>query len=256
MEFIDTHTHLYLEDYDSDHNAVVSQALNVGVTRMILPNVGLETIVPMKELAAAYPENMRMAMGLHPSEVNADFINTLQTIEDELRTNAHTYIAVGEIGMDLYYSPETEKMQMDAFESQLTWAMDLQKPVIIHCRSALPQLLEVMQPFSSIRCVFHCFGGTQEDVEMIRKHGDHYFGIGGVLTFKNSDLSSVIPEIGLSRIVLETDSPYLSPAPLRGKRNESSRIPLIATRLAEVTKTPVEAVADATTYNAKKLFGF
>lgn len=255
--FTDTHTHPYVPEFDADRAEAMQRALASGVTRMILPNISVDSIAPMRALAAQWPDNTRMAMGLHPEEFDAgNWQQRLQAVSDELLKNRGDYIAVGEIGIDLYWDTTYEREQMMVFEAQLELAHRYNLPVIIHCRKGLPQVLEVLERFPSLRCDFHCFGGTIDDVRAIRCRGDHYFGINGIVTFKNGGLDSVIPEIGLERILLETDSPYLAPVPRRGRRNESSYLPHVAAKIADILGTTTSAVAEATARNSVNLFGF
>lgn len=253
--FIDTHTHLYLDDFSDDANAAVARAQEEGVNRMIFPNVGLDTIEPMKRLHSQNPESTFMAMGLHPTEITTDWEATLDEIRKEL-FSSNEYHAVGEIGMDLYWDATFERQQMLAFDRQLTWAEQLNLSVIIHCRNAMPQTLEVLEAHRNLQCVFHCFGGSADDIREIRNRiGDHpYFGIGGIVTFKNSSLRQLLPEITSSKILLETDSPYLAPVPHRGKRNESSYIPFIAETAANALQVPNDELARITTASAASFF--
>lgn len=255
MTFIDTHSHIYTEEFNSDRTQVVSRAIQSGVNRILLPNIDVSSIKPMHELAQSNPEVFSMAMGLHPSEVTDDYSSTLAQIKDILFAAPQDYVAVGEIGIDLYWDKSFRDQQMVAFEEQVKWAGELNKPIIIHCREGLDEVLEILRRHKNVRGVFHCFGGSAEDVARIRQVGDFYFGIGGVVTFKKSTLPGVLPEIGLDRIVLETDSPYLAPSPFRGKRNESSYIPVIAEKIAQSLETSIAEVASRTSANAKSLFG-
>lgn len=256
-QFTDTHTHPYVPEFDADRDQVMRRALDTGVTRMILPNISVGSIPAMRALAARWPGVTRMAMGLHPEEFDAtDWQPRLQAVLDELRANSGDYIAVGEIGIDLYWDATYERQQMQAFEQQAALAQQLNLPVIIHCRKALPQVLEVLERFPGLRCDFHCFGGTVDDVRAVRRHGDHCFGINGIVTFRNSGLADVIPEIGLDRILLETDAPYLAPVPKRGRRNEPSYLPLVAAKIADILGTTTSAVAETTARNSVNLFGF
>ena len=255
MFFTDTHTHIYGEEFDEDRAAVVARAIENGVTRMLLPNIDMDSVEQMEQLAASNPEVFSMAMGLHPSEVYADYRTVLNFIKGKLFDAPDKYVAVGEIGIDLYWDTTFQDQQMLVFDEQVTWAETLNKPIIIHCRNGLDQILEVLGNHGKVRGVFHCFGGTIEDIERIRQVGDFYFGIGGVITFKKSTLPTVLATIGLERILLETDSPYLTPTPFRGKRNESSYIPLIAAKIAETLNVSVEAVGEQTSANASHLFG-
>ena len=253
--FIDTHTHLYLEEFSPSPQEVVTRAIDAGVTKMIFPNVDLSTINPMKELASLFPQNIFMAMGLHPTEVNNSWENDLSLIEQEFNENRDKYIAIGEIGIDLYWDKTYKEQQMVVLKQQFQWAIDNNLPVIIHCREGLDEILEVLDSFSTKPMgVFHSFGGTNEDVERIRERGDFYFGINGIVTFKNSKLRKVLPSIGIDRILLETDAPYLSPVPHRGKRNESAYLIHTAAHIAQHLGVSLEKLALTTTANAKRLF--
>jgi TatD DNase family protein len=256
MQFTDTHSHIYLPEFEDDRAAVVQRALDANVSHMILPNIDISSIPQMKALAAQYPDNMRMAMGLHPSEVYDNYVEVLSTIMQELRNNTSDYVAVGEVGIDLYWDKTYEQQQMIVFEQQLSVAEEFNLPVIIHCRDGQSQALEVLSGHPTVKAVFHCFGGTEQDVEQIRAVGDYYFGIGGVVTFKNSKLRNVLPAIGIDRILLETDAPYLAPVPHRGKRNESSFVVSTAAHIAQALDTDIESVANATSQNSLSLFGF
>ena len=249
----DTHTHLYLPEFDSDRRDVMDRAVSAGVGRMLFSNVDLGTIAPMKSLRSEYPDITLMAMGLHPTEISERWREDLAVIQDEL--DRDDYVAVGEIGIDLYWDKTYRKEQMEALACQLDWAVSRQMPVIIHCREGLTETLDVLADFGGkVRGVFHSFGGTVADVEQIRRCGDFYFGINGIVTFKNSGLKDVLPEIGVSRILLETDAPYLAPVPYRGKRNESAYIVNTAQTVALSLSTEVDEVADITTKNAENLF--
>lgn len=254
--FTDTHCHIYLPEFDADRKTVMQRALDAGIKHMILPCVDISSLAPMKELALQYPDNIRLALGLHPSEINNEYATIIAEMQREYADSTHNYIAIGEIGIDLYWDSTFRNMQMEAFDKQLSFAQKQNLPVIIHSRNALPETLEVLQSHKGINAVFHCFGGGPEDVEQICLAGDFYFGIGGVLTFKNSRLSESVKIIPRNRIVLETDAPYLAPVPFRGKRNESSYIPAIAARLAQILETDIDDVAESTTANSLQLFGF
>ncbi len=252
---IDTHTHLYLPEFADDSNGVdaVRRALAAGVHHMIFPNVDLTTIEPMETLAAEFPAQISCAMGLHPTEIGENWRPDLDTVLQRFTTASH-YVAVGEVGIDLYWDSTFCEQQMQAFDIQVALARKLDLPVIIHCREGLAQTLEVLSAHPGVRAVFHSFGGDAADVEAIRRLGDFYFGINGIVTFKNSRLRDVLPIIGLDRILLETDSPYLAPVPRRGKRNESSFLPFIAAFIADALATDVATVDSTTTANAHNLF--
>lgn len=251
----DTHTHLYLEEFKEDRDEVIQRALNAGVGKMIFPNVDLSTIEPMKSLHNKYTNVTYMAMGLHPTEINENFIDCLKFVENELFSNRNEYVAVGEIGIDLFWDKTFRVQQMEAFSCQIDWASKLDLPIIIHCRDGLDEVLEVLKGCEKApQGVFHSFGGSNEDVERIREIGDFYFGINGIVTFKNSKLHNTLPTIGLNRILLETDAPYLSPVPYRGKRNESSYIVNTAQTIADVFGVSRNEIEDLTFANAENLF--
>lgn len=255
MNLTDSHTHLYLDEFQPSPDDAVRRAIDSGVTQLLFPNVDLDTIGPMKRLAAAFPDNISMAMGLHPTSVNERWRDDLAAIEEELTGDTH-YVAIGEIGIDMYWDKTFRKQQMDVFERQCRIAVERDIPVIIHCREGLPEVTEVFGRLDRVpRGVFHSFGGTAEDVEMIRRYGDFYFGINGIVTFKNSRVAGVLPAIGTDRLLLETDSPYLAPVPHRGKRNESAYIVHTAAYIAAALGITVEEVADITTRNYFSLFG-
>ena len=252
---IDTHTHIYLDAFDEDRDAVVCRALDNGVHHLVLPNVDINTIEPMHTLHDKYPHCTSMAMGLHPTEVNADWREVLKEVESWF-TRRH-YVAVGEIGVDLYWDKTYHKEQKIVLDTQLHWAEQMNIPVILHCREGLDLILEVFDEYKGVlpRGVFHSFCGTPNEVKQIRQRGDFYFGINGIVTFKKSQIPSVLPEIGIERILLETDSPYLAPMPNRGKRNESAYIPYICRCIASHLGLREEDVSQITDVNAKSLFG-
>ncbi len=251
--FTDTHTHPY---YNEDAEGFVRRAIAAGVDRMIMPNVDLASIDLLKRLAAAFPDNLRMTMGLHPTEVKEDADEVLESILAELKSGAG-YVAVGEVGIDLYWDKTFRDKQMEVFDRQLAEASALGLPVIIHCREGQDETLEVLSRHKEVVAVFHSFGGSVDDVERILSMGDnYYFGINGIVTFKNSNLREVVPAIPENRLLLETDSPYLAPVPKRGKPNESAYLPYIAATIADATGKTVEQIAQATRSNSISLFGF
>lgn len=251
--FTDTHTHLYYAENAPD---VVNRALESGVDRLIMPGVDLGAIKPMKTLADHFPNNIRLTMGLHPTEVKEDADDVLDAILTELQ-NDKRYIGVGEIGIDLYWDKTFREKQMQVFDRQLEAASQMSLPVIIHCREGLDETLEVLESYPNVNRVFHCFSGNIGDVERIlSQHETSYFGIGGVVTFKNSTLRNTLCAIPHNRILLETDSPYLAPVPYRGKTNESAYLPYVARSVAETLAYSLEEVASLTASNSKQLFGF
>ena len=253
MHLVDTHTHLYLPEFAGDETDPVDRAIEAGVKKLIFPNVDLSSVEPMINLADKHKSSVFVAMGLHPTEVKDDWPDVMSEI-NSLIADGSRYVAIGEIGMDLYWDKTFTDAQMQVFDTQVSTAVKLDLPIIIHCREALPQALEVLQGHREAKGVFHSFGGSEADVDAIRRVGDFYFGINGVVTFKNSHLRDTLPAIGLERILLETDSPYLAPVPNRGKRNESSYLPLIAKHIAESMNRDVNDISEATTANAETLF--
>lgn len=252
--YIDTHTHLYSEQFDADRDEMIQRALDLGVGKMLLPNIDLESIQGMYELEKQYPNVCYPMMGLHPCSVDANFEAILAKIKAEI--DRRDFIAIGEIGIDLYWDKTFLKEQKQAFATQIEWAKNLRKPIVIHARDSFEEIFEVLDECNDERLtgVFHCFTGGEEEIRTIRAYGGFLFGIGGVLTFKKSGLDEVVKNLELSEMILETDSPYLAPHPHRGKRNESSYIPLIADKLSDIFETSVQNIASATTANAEKLF--
>lgn len=254
----DTHTHLYLDEFENTSADAVRRAIEAGVCRLVFPNVDITTIEPMKALSSMFPLNTYMAMGFHPTEVSDNWHESLAAIYEHL-TDGNRYVAIGEIGMDLYWDKTYREQQMSAFEEQIRWAVDRQLPVIIHCREALDETLEVLEGFKGkkISGVFHSFGGTPDDVEIIRKRaGDFYFGINGIVTFKNCKVRESLQCIGSGRLLLETDSPYLAPVPHRGKRNESAYLIHTAAYVAQTLGLGLQEISEITNANADNLFGF
>ncbi len=255
--FIDTHAHLFWESFDNDRQEVILRAIKNNVRKIILPNVDIQSIDLLKKTVDLAPDTIFPLMGLHPSSVKDNYQEVLKVIEQELTKNK--YYGIGEIGIDLYW-PENRKyrqQQKQAFRLQLQLAKELNLPVVIHTRDSFDITYQIVKEENSdrLRGIFHCFTGSSEQALAIAELGDFYIGIGGVITFKNSKLGERIKDIPLDYMVLETDAPFLTPHPYRGKRNESAYIPLIAQKLAEVKNTSVEEVATITTRNAEKLFG-
>ena len=251
---IDTHTHIYFPDFEEGIDGIMELCSTTGVTHLILPNVDETTLPQMKELHERYPDLTSMAIGIHPTEVKEDWKEKMEIVERELSTG--NYVAVGEVGMDLYWDKSFVIQQKDAFEKQLQYAEKLNLPVIIHCRDAFDETLEVIEKVNpSVPLIFHSFTGDIETVRNIRKVCDPWFGINGVVTYKNAPkLREALQEIGIEKIVLETDSPYLSPVPHRGKPNNSSYIIHVRDQIAEslgMTREEVESITDV---NARKIF--
>jgi TatD DNase family protein len=252
VNWIDTHTHLYHKDFDRDRADMLVRCREQGVWPLLMPNVDHASIDGMMEVESRNPGCVAM-MGLHPCSVTKEFERELYIVETWL--SKRKFAAVGEIGTDLYWDKTFWDQQKEAFTIQVNWAKQYGIPVVIHSRESIDETIALVESLQDghLTGVFHCFTGTVAQAQKIAAL-DFYLGIGGVATFKKGGLDVVIPEIPLDRIVLETDSPYLAPVPHRGKRNESSYIPLIADKVAELKKVTVEALAEATTANAIKLF--
>jgi TatD DNase family protein len=253
---IDTHAHLFLDQFKEDLPEVIQRSKSNGVELCLMPNIDLETIDDLKSTYSQDPSFFRKMMGLHPTSVAENWEEQLEGIKTELFSNQEEYIAVGEIGVDLYWEQKLKAAQENAFREQLLWGIELKKPVVIHVRDSFDECLRIVEEVNhpDLRGVFHCFTGNLNQANRIQEFGDFYIGVGGVLTFKNSGLDSTLLNVPLSSMILETDSPFLAPTPHRGKRNESSYIRLVAERLAEVKDTSIEELEEITTSNAKKLF--
>jgi TatD DNase family protein len=251
---IDTHAHLYAKEFDFDRDAMIARAIRQGIEKFYLPNVDLESIPRMLELEAKYPERCFAMMGLHPCSVEADYKLVLTEIEKQLF--ARKFVAVGEIGLDYYWSKEFVEQQKDAFRMQCRWAIELDLPIIIHARESLDDLIQIVKEEKKderLRGIFHCFGGSNEQAQKIIQLG-FWMGIGGVLTYKKSGLDEIVKDIPLEWLVLETDAPYLTPVPHRGKRNESAYLRFVAEKLAEVKGISLEELATITTENTLRIF--
>lgn len=254
MILTDTHTHLYYERDVDNRKALLQRCLDADVSRLFLPNVGAESIGMVTELVAEYPENCFAMLGLHPCNVKEGYEAELEIIKQAIsRTKVY---AVGEIGIDLYWDKTTLEIQQEAFQVQISWAKELGLPIVIHCRDAFDEVYEVLLSVQDekLRGIFHCFAGTKEQADKIIELG-FYLGIGGVVTYKNSGLDKVVQQLDLKNIVLETDSPYLTPVPFRGKPNESSYLTHIAQKVADCKGVSIEEVAEITTKNSKVIFG-
>jgi len=252
---IDTHAHIYAKEFDFDRDAMISRAIARGVEKFYMPNVDVESIPRMLELEAKYPERCFAMMGLHPCSVESDYKTVLAEIEKQLF--ARKFVAVGEIGLDYYWSKEFVAQQKDAFRMQCRWAIELDIPIIIHARESLDDLIQIVaeeKKDERLRGIFHCFGGSIEQAQKIMQLG-FWMGIGGVLTYKKSGLDEIVKDIPLEWLVLETDAPYLTPVPHRGKRNESAYLFHVAERLAEVKGISLEELAKTTSETAMKIFG-
>lgn len=254
MRFIDTHSHLYDEAFASEEDAAVARSAEAGVDRIILPDIDSQSRDAMFSLANRHPGTLFPCLGLHPTSIDAGWEAEMEKMQDY---GTREIVAIGEIGIDCYWSKDFLEQQKEAFRRQLKTAHERNLPVIIHSRDASAVIIDILKECRSLdlRGVFHAYSGSIETYREIARLGDWYIGIGGVLTFKKASIAETVKEIPLERILLETDSPYLTPAPHRGKRNESSYIPFIAERMAELTGKDLSEVAAQTTANAEKLFG-
>ena len=250
---IDTHAHIYASEFDADRDDVVKRALDQGIDKILLPNIDLESIEPMLATEAKYPQICRSMMGLHPCYVDGNVKQTLDIIYAWFEK--HRFIAVGEIGIDLYWDKTFKAEQEMAFITQLNWAKEMKLPVVIHTRDSIEETLTLLaqEQDGSLSGVFHCFGGSVEEAKAINDLGFH-LGLGGVSTFKNGGMDKVIPHLDMDYVILETDCPYLAPVPHRGKRNEPAYTSLVAQRIAELRDISIEQVDSLTTQNATKLF--
>lgn len=254
MIVADTHTHLYLSEFGPDLAQVISRAVNQGVKYMLLPNIDTETVEPMLKVCSEFPDCCFPMLGLHPTSVKENYQTELDGIFGNF--DPKKFIAIGEIGIDLYWDKTFLTQQIEVFRFQLDLALENNLPVVIHCRDSFQPIMDVLKDYKNkpLKGVFHAFSGPKEQAELIIKQG-FKLGIGGVLTYKNSKLKDTLAPISLEHIVLETDSPYLTPVPKRGERNESAYVLYVCRMLAEIKGLTTEEVADITTRNAMELFG-
>ena len=251
--FIDTHTHLYSEEFNEDRTAVINTAISNSVTKLYLPNIDSNSIDGMLQLEKEFPDNCFAMMGLHPCSVKENYLDELTIVKKWL--DKRKFIAIGEIGIDLYWDKTFITEQEIAFKKQIDWALEYNYSIVIHCRNAFDEIFAILQSYKKLpKGIFHCFSGDVEQAQKILALKNFKLGIGGVVTFKNSGLDKVVETISIEDIVLETDSPYLAPMPYRGKRNESSYIPLIAKKVAELKNISIEEVENITTKNANFIF--
>lgn len=261
MTFIDTHTHIDGEEFKEDLDLVVARAKEAGAEKLFVPGINWDSIATMREVCARYPDYIFPMIGLHPEDVKEDYEAVLDrmyaVLKESLQQEKREWIAIGEVGLDYYWSREFENEQLRAFERQVEWSIETRLPLMIHCRKAQNEMVKLLRKYEKELPggVFHCFTGNQHEAEELLQFQNFVLGIGGVCTFKKShladDLAAVVP---LSRIVLETDSPYMAPAPHRGERNESSFVPFIIEKLANAYKVESEQLARITTETANALF--
>lgn len=253
MEFIDTHSHLYDEAFAGEEDIALQRAIDAGVTRLIFPDIDSQSRAAMFAFSDRHPENIFPCLGLHPTSVDANWQSEMLEVEKHM---GRKIAAIGEIGIDCYWSKEFLEQQKEVFRIQLEMASKLDLPVIIHSRESTELIINILKEMKhlNLKGVFHAYSGSKETYRELERLGQWYIGIGGVLTYKKASIAETVKEIPLERILLETDSPYLTPVPFRGKRNESSYIPYIAEKLSELTGRDIQEIADVTTKNAEKLF--
>jgi TatD DNase family protein len=251
--YTDTHTHLYDERLLREEDAMIQRALDAGVTKMYMPNCDSGTINDMLHLADKWPNNCYPIMGLHPTYVKENYKDELAIVKDWL--DKRKFYAVGEIGLDYYWDISFKAQQIEAFETQIDWALAYDLPIVIHSRESTQDCIDIVHQKQNgkLKGIFHCFSGSVEQAKQVADLG-LYLGIGGIVTYKNSNLPDIIKETGLGPVVLETDAPYLAPVPYRGKRNESSYIPVIAEKIGDILGLSTEEVGRITTGNAGKIF--
>ncbi len=251
--WIDTHAHIYAEEFNSDRDDMLRKSEEEGIAKIFMPNIDHTSIDGMMEVELKKPSRYISMMGLHPCSVNKDFEKELYLVEEWL--NKRKFAAVGEMGTDLYWDKTFWPQQQEAFKIQVQLAKKHRLPLVIHSRESIDETIELLKPFAdgALTGIFHCFSGSLEQSKRIIDM-NFYLGIGGVVTFKNGGLDKVLPDVDLNRIVLETDSPYLAPVPHRGKRNEPSYIPLVALKICDLKKITLDELSKATTANALKIF--
>lgn len=254
LMIIDSHAHLYSDQFVDDIDLVIQRALNNNIQKILLPNIDRDSIQPMLDLCEKAPKTCFPMMGLHPCSVSENFEADLQIIWDTL--NAREIIAIGEIGIDLYWDKSTFGLQKQAFRTQVGWAKKMGLPIVIHARDSYNELFDELDELNddSLSGVFHCFTGTANQGKKIMEYGNFYLGIGGVVTFKKSDLSATLEQLPLDKLLVETDAPYLAPTPHRGKRNESAYVNLVVQKLADIYNVSTDEVARRTTENTIQLF--
>ncbi|WP_277265050.1 TatD family hydrolase [Prevotella corporis] len=254
---IDTHIHLDGEEFKDDLPAVVERARTAGVSKVFIPAIDMKSVSTIADVCRKYPSYAYPMLGLHPEEVRADYVEILQEMR-KLLGESKDYIAIGEVGLDFYWSREFEKEQLMAFEEQVRWSVETRLPLMIHCRKAQNEMVHILRRYQKDLPggVFHCFTGNEKEAEELLSFDNFVLGIGGVLTFKKSNLPETLKNVPLNRIVLETDAPYMAPVPMRGQRNESAFLVYIMAKIAETKCVSEDEVATVTTANVKRIFGF
>ena len=252
--YVDTHTHIYLKDFDDDRKQIINECKKLGVTKLLLPNIDSNSMEDVIKISNEFKGMCFPMVGLHPCSVKQNYNEELSFIKPYIKSC--NPIAIGEIGIDLYWDKSTLDIQKKAFIKQVNWALEFELPIVIHARESYNEIFEILDFLntSKLKGVFHCFSSTIEDANRILKYGGFKLGIGGVVTFKNSGIDKVVEQIEIENIILETDAPYLTPAPFRGKRNKSSYIPLIANKLSDIYKVSPEEIGKITSKNATEIF--
>tara|TARA_B100000767_G_scaffold255914_1_gene262544 strand:- start:165 stop:938 length:774 start_codon:yes stop_codon:yes gene_type:complete len=255
MNLIDTHAHLYLSQFDNDIDSVIKNAIDNGISKMLLPNIDSTTTQQMLSLSNKYPKNCFPMIGLHPCSVKKETVDK-EILHVKEMLDKENFLAIGEIGLDLHWDKSTLEIQKKAFEDQINLAKKYKLPIVIHVRDSFNEAIEIVERLNSseLKGVFHCFTGDQKDAQRVIELQDFYLGIGGVVTFKNGGLDKNIEQISLDHIILETDAPYLTPSPYRGSRNESKYILNIAQKIADIYDLELKKIAEVTTKNAYNLF--
>lgn len=251
---IDTHSHLFVEDFDTDRAEVMLRAREVGITHILMPNIDVASVAPMLRVCEEYPGFCFPMIGLHPTEVDTCYLDALKSLKTLL--DAHPFIAIGEVGLDLYWDKTYKKEQLSALDEQIAWALEYDLPLVIHSREAFPELYSLFSHYkdSPIRGIFHSFTGTADEAHALLEFPGFMLGINGVVTFKKSTLPEALREVPLSRIVVETDSPYLAPTPYRGKRNESAYVIRVIEKLSEIYAISMQDIAEQTYQNSLSIF--
>lgn len=252
---IDTHSHLFVEEFAEDLPAVIARAREVGVTRIFMPNIDDTTVDDMLRVCADYPGYCYPMLGFHPTSVDGDVLSRVRKMKERL-VQGHPYIAIGEVGLDLYWDKTWIREQQQVLDEQIQWALEWGLPLVVHCREAFPELFQVLAPYknTALRGIFHSFTGTADEAAQLLQYRHFQIGINGVVTFKKSTLPDILQAVPLERLVTETDSPYLAPVPFRGKRNESSYVKQVAAKLAELYGKEIGEVERLTAENALKVF--
>lgn len=256
VEIIDTHSHLFAEEFSADLPEVILRAKEAGVTRVYMPNIDVSSVKDMLRVARTYEGYCLPMIGLHPTSVSGGYRAELSDLRRLLEDPEHPFVAIGEVGIDLYWDTRFREEQIDAFHQQVEWALEYNLPLVVHCRSAFNELIGILKNYrgTPLKGIFHSFSGSLEEAKRLLAFRNFMLGINGVLTFKRSSLASVVAEIPLERLVLETDAPYLAPMPNRGKRNETSYIKYTLAHLASICGKDVTEVARITTKNARRVF--